>query len=99
MQCIHSDPRRFDNETQGVDNDPQRFDNETQCIDNEAQRIEIVTQCVDNEMQRIYNALTTSCNAFSGHNAFALTFLMAGFRKKGHNLNFSNRTYNFGSYL
>ena len=81
-QCVQSaELDGLRTKTQCVDNDPQRFDNETKCIDNEAQRIKIVTQCVDNEMQRIYNALTTSCNAFSGHNAFALTFLMAGFRK------------------
>jgi len=43
-----------------------------------------VTQCIDNEIQRIYNALTTSCNTFSGHNAFALNFLVAGFCKEGH---------------
>ena len=69
------------NTTQCVESDPQRVDNETQRIDNEAQQVEIVTQCIDNEIQRIYNALTTSCNAFSRHNAFALTFLMPGFCK------------------
>ena len=64
-----------------VESDPQRVDSETQRIDNEVQQVEIVTQCVDNEIQRIYNALTTSCNAFLRHDAFALTFLMPGFRK------------------
>ena len=74
-------PQRFDNATQCVESNPQRVDNKTQRIDNDAQRVEIVTQCVDNEIQRIYNALTTSCHAFSRHNAFALIFLMPGFRK------------------
>ena len=80
-QCDDSDPQQFDNATQCAESYTQRFDNEKQRIDNEAQRIEIVSQCVDNELQRIYNALTTGCNAFSRHNAFALTFLMPGFRK------------------
>ena len=63
------------------ESDPQQVDNETQHIDNDAKRVEIVTQCIDNEIQRIYNALTTSCYAFSRHNDFAFTFPMPGFRK------------------
>ena len=36
-------------------------------------------------LQCIYNALTTSCNTFSRHNVFALSFLMPDFHKWSHN--------------
>ena len=80
-QCVDNEIKNVKLTIQRIANETQRTDNEAQRIDNETQRIQIISQCVVNEMQCIDNALRTRCKAFSTENAFALAFLLPGFRK------------------